>query len=88
MTERHWHIQAAEDIARAIEQGGKRAGFEPERARTWGWFVLVKIEDTCFWQWVQPCSDAESYLFRQLFAEEKISGEPKVTQTGMCILAV
>jgi len=88
MNERRQCMDMAEDIGLAIESNGRRAGFESERARTWGWFIAVQKEDTSYWEWMSPCSSAETFLFRQLFAEEKICGEPKPTQTGMCILAI
>ncbi len=87
MVERQACIRDAEDVRAAIEYDGKRAGFESECARQWGWFILVEKQDTYWWEWVRPCSYAEVLLFQQWFAEEKIYGEPQIMAAGMCVLA-
>lgn len=75
-----------DNVERAIFQDGRRAGFEPERARTWGWFVLI-VDERKYWQWCEPCSSAETMLMQLLFGKERIYGEPRPTRDGYCVLA-
>ena len=80
-------IRDSNAIEYAILQNGRRAGFEPDRARSWGWFVRIIFSDREYWQWCEPCSNAETIVMQSWFAQGAISGEPRPTRDSYCVLA-
>lgn len=74
-------------VQAAILRGGRRAGLQSERARSWAWFERNPrlIEEQ--WSFVAPCDVGHASLLRSMLFSGALQLRAAAACDGQCVIA-